>query len=134
VAVPFGPQLKKIDISGGSAETLCTVATVVIGGAWNREGVILFSQPGAENGIFRIAETGGQPVRIIGHNSDEPAPEHPQFLPDGRHFIYSQRLRSGLMAAYLGALDGKSRKLPIDTTSLVEYAPPSGKGAPGHCP
>jgi Tol biopolymer transport system component len=36
------------------------------------------------------------------------------------------------MAAYLGALDGKSRKLPIDTTSLVEYAPPSGKGAPGH--
>jgi hypothetical protein len=34
--------------------------------------------------------------------------------------------------AYTGALDGKSRKLSIDTTSFVEYAPPSGKGAPGH--
>jgi Tol biopolymer transport system component/predicted Ser/Thr protein kinase len=132
VAVSFGPQLKKIDISGGSAEILCTVATVVTGGAWSREGVILVSQPGGEGGIFRMAASGGQPVRIIGHSSDEPAPEHPQFLPDGRHFIYSQRLRSGSMEAYIGALDGKSRRLPTETTSLVEYAPPSSKGAPGH--
>ena len=132
LAFAYGPDLKKVDVSGGPAETLCTVATVVLGGAWSREGMILVTLPAAGGGIFRIAATGGQPVQIIGPNSDGIAGDHPQFLPDGRHFIYSQRLRSGSVEAYTGALDGKSRKLPIDTTSFVEYAPPSGKGAPGH--
>jgi hypothetical protein len=64
----------------------------------------------------------GHDVLIV----DLPLPS-PKYRADGRHFIYSHRLRSRSVEAYTGALDGKSRKLPIDTTSFVEYASPSAK-------
>jgi len=35
-------SLKKIDISGGPAQTICDLPTGLVTGAWNRDGVILF--------------------------------------------------------------------------------------------
>jgi serine/threonine-protein kinase len=97
LAVAYGPELKKVDVSGGPAETLCTVASVVLGGAWSREGMILVTLPAAGGGIFRISATGGQPVRIIGPNSDGIAGDHPP-VPARRspfHLLPAAPLRIG---------------------------------------
>ena len=52
------PKLKRVDIAGGSAQTLSSNAGVPIGGTWNRDGAILFANnPGGS--ILRISARGG---------------------------------------------------------------------------
>ena len=53
-------KLRKIDVSGGPAQTLCD-APAGQGGTWNRDGVILFA-PNATGGLFRVSSAGGQPA------------------------------------------------------------------------
>ena len=38
-----GGKLAKIEISGGPAQTMCDVQGTVVGGSWNRDGVIVFA-------------------------------------------------------------------------------------------
>src|SRR5262249_25093654 len=54
-------RLKKIDVTGGPALTLCESA-VPYGGAWSRDGVILFEQ--GQTGLWRISATGGEPTPV----------------------------------------------------------------------
>ena len=54
-------RLKKIEATGGLALTLCD-AQPPNGGAWSREGVILFGQ--VAGGLFRISATGGEVTRV----------------------------------------------------------------------
>jgi DNA-binding winged helix-turn-helix (wHTH) protein len=49
-------KLKKIEASGGAPQTICN-APLVIGGSWNRDGTIIFSD-GAM--IFRVPAKGGE--------------------------------------------------------------------------
>src|SRR5437870_1623411 len=50
-------KLKRVDVAGGAAQNLCD-ATGGRGGAWNRDGVILF---GTGTGpLFRVPAAGGQ--------------------------------------------------------------------------
>src|SRR5262249_24573238 len=49
-------RLKKIEFTGGPVITLCD-ATTTYGGAWSRDGVILF---GRGAGLSRISATGGE--------------------------------------------------------------------------
>jgi hypothetical protein len=53
-------QLKKIDVSGGSPQTICE-ATNGRGGAWNRAGVIIFSQR-ISSGLVQVSSAGGSPT------------------------------------------------------------------------
>jgi predicted Ser/Thr protein kinase len=55
---PFAPgQLKKLDISGGPPQVICDTTSSVAGGAWNRDGVIVF---GLNNGALRrVSASGG---------------------------------------------------------------------------
>src|SRR5262245_19078583 len=79
-------RLKKIGVSGGLVQTLCD-APLPFGGAWSRDGVILFGQP---VGLFRISAMGGEVTQVT--TLDRPRLEilhlYPAFLPDGRHFLY----------------------------------------------
>src|SRR5262245_35230881 len=54
-------KLKKIDASGGLAQTLCA-ASGSLGGSWNRDGVIIFGLP--RSGIWRVHETGGAASQV----------------------------------------------------------------------
>jgi len=57
-------KLKKIDIAGGSIATLCDTpkpSVLAAGGAWNRDGVILFAQATAP--LYRVPAVGGTPAR-----------------------------------------------------------------------
>src|SRR5260370_5033397 len=81
-----------MDAAGGPAQTICDVGFPSGGGTWNREGVILFSGA-AGSGFFRVSAAGGEPKAVLqlDKSRQENAQEAPQFLPDGRHFVYSSQ-------------------------------------------
>jgi eukaryotic-like serine/threonine-protein kinase len=117
-------KLKKLDVSGGPAQTLSDAISV--GGAWNRDGVIVFSRSSAE-GLYRIPAGGGtpEPLTTLDKSRNEYVHAWPHFLPDGRHFLYvagsSPREQS---AVFLGSLDSKQTRLLLNVESSVAYAPP----------
>jgi Tol biopolymer transport system component len=120
-------RLKKIDVSGGPAQTLCDAA-VPLGGSWNRDGVIIFAR--ARSGIWRIPESGGAASQVTVLDSSESQHNWPSFLPDGRHFLYNTNI-FGTGDVFVATLDGKEKKrLPRTATAI--YVPPSSAGESGH--
>jgi Tol biopolymer transport system component len=135
IAFDAGGTLKKIDVTGGLAQTLCELTGPAVGGSWNREGVIIFGMIGG--GIFRVAETGGeaQPLTIADRAGGELAHLAPVFLGDGRRFLYLRIWRNTpeRTALYLGSLDAapeqQGLQRVITTTHSVAYIPaPDGRG------
>jgi Tol biopolymer transport system component len=95
-------RLKRLDVDGGSPQTLTTVRNGR-GGTWNADGVVLFAMAG--NRLLRIPATGGEVVPVTQPNR---AYDHrfPQFLPDGRHFIFLGTGRDNEQGAiYFTSLD-----------------------------
>ena len=83
-------KLKKLDLSGGPPQTLCEAPTGR-GGAWNKDGVILFTPSGQLGvGLYRIAASGGTPTQVTFPDRARGEDSHrwPVFLPDGIHFLY----------------------------------------------
>ena len=81
-----GGKLKKIDISGGPATTLCD-APENRGGTWSRDGVIVFN-PGNRTVLQKVSASGGVPTAATVLGQGEVGHYRPSFLPDGRHFLY----------------------------------------------
>ncbi len=115
-----GMELKKLDL-GGAPQTLCRLPSgfsIVGGGTWNRDGVILFSG-GA--GIYRVPATGGEPSLVLG--SDQPARYRwPVFLPDGRHFLVRRTTIQGAAEIHLAALDRQETTRLLAADSQASYA------------
>ena len=85
------PHLKKVPINGGAAAVpICSVADP-IGVNWGPDNTILIG--GVYAGILRVSANGGTPEIVV-----PPSPSlsylHPQFLPDGKSFLF-QRGRPG---------------------------------------
>jgi Tol biopolymer transport system component len=118
-------KLKKIDVSGGPAQTLCDTG-VGAGGTWSDNGVIIFS-PDTASGLYRISSSGGvqAPLTALDETRQEVSHKYPQFLPDQKHFLFlAQSARAENSAIYIGALDSKETKLILNTRAKAEYAPP----------
>jgi Tol biopolymer transport system component len=125
-AIAFFAQgkLKKVAIAGGPAMTL-TDAADPQGGTWNHEGVILFA-PAEGLGLHRVADTGGVATAVTAVEAGVQVRRHswPQFLPDGRHFIYWARGRPEPGSFYIGTLDGHGGKRLLAGTFMATYAAP----------
>src|SRR4029077_10187333 len=121
-------KLKKVDLSsGGSAQVLCD-APHGRGGAWNREGPLLFS-PDFFTGLFRISSGGGTPVEVTKPDAARLESSHrcPLFLPDGQHFLYLAGNFSGHFEAnqiFLGSLDSGEKRPIVSASSNAAYADP----------
>src|SRR5207249_11862257 len=112
-------RLKRLDVDGGSAQTLITVGPTR-GGTWNRDGVILFT-PGPGASIFRISAGGGQPAPVTHLISGQAIHFAPQFLPDGNHFLYSSQGPAEGNGIYLGSLDGVAPRRLVDAISPAVF-------------
>ena len=112
-------QLKTIDASSGSVQVLCP-APEGRGGTWNRDGVIVFA-PSPVTNLYRISATGGIPAAVTKLDTARHEDTHrwPQFLPDGRHFLYLAR-----------TLDISSSEIHVGSTDSAE--PVSVVGAMGN--
>jgi Tol biopolymer transport system component len=122
IAFAANGKLQKIDITGGQPRVLCDGVGGFILGNWGRGGVILFSDANFSM-IRRVSAAGGAPSQALplDESRKETIQASPQFLPDGRRFLYgSLDQRRGIA---LGSLDGKSRFLKINPDSPGLYAP-----------
>src|SRR5215831_6731619 len=120
-----GGKLKKIEASGGPAQTLCN-SRGPRGATWNRDGVIVFV-PSFNEALYQVSAAGGEPTPVTTLDKSRMETSHrwPHFLPDGHHFLYSVNGGSESRGIYVGSLDGKEkRRLLNDVTSDGEYAPP----------
>ena len=131
----FSGKLWKIDLRGGPAVEL-TPSPVKGGlnstGTWSRDSGILFSdgRPGAS--LYRILRLGA-PVEQVTRVDPSIREEHrgPEFLPDGRHFLYSRRSsRNPTWDTYLGELGHEGAKLLLPGASHARYVLPPGASHP----
>jgi Tol biopolymer transport system component len=102
-----GKNLKKVKITGGAPEDICQAEASPGGGSWNKDGVILFA-PGLSDGFYRVAASGGRPQQVLklDESKAERADLWPQFLPDGKHFVFYQQTDvTETSGVYVGALD-----------------------------
>jgi Tol biopolymer transport system component len=117
-----GGKLKKIELDGGTRQTICTGVNGR-GGTWNRDGVILF-QPALDDTLHRVTAAGGASTPLVLVNSLDQISTYrwPQFLPDGRRFLcyHPGGQASGI---YAGALDSRELKLVLKTHSNAIYVP-----------
>lgn len=116
-------NLKKIEASGGPAQTICA-ANLVVGGTWSRNGTIVYSDGTALN---RVPASGGVPQRIteLADGRAESTHEFPVFLPDGRHFLYTIHSRNKENGGiYVGSLDTPDARVRLlADVSNAGYAP-----------
>jgi eukaryotic-like serine/threonine-protein kinase len=115
-------KLKKIDLAGGSALTICD-ARQGNGGSWNSEGVIIFGM--FDHGVHRVAASGGAPSQVLEVDKDGGEVDHtyPVFLPDDRHFVYlSWRGLPNNAEIWIAALDGSARKSLMANNSNTVFA------------
>jgi eukaryotic-like serine/threonine-protein kinase len=118
-------RLRKVAVSGGPVQTIADLVADPRGGSWGPDDTILFGT--GYTGLYRVAASGGapQPVTELDSSRQEGSHRFPQFMPDGRHFLFM--IRSGLAdqrGVYIGALDDKTRKLLIRSDGNAQYAAP----------
>jgi serine/threonine protein kinase len=122
-SVAFGSngKLKRSDLAGGgNAQVLCDAARLV-GGTWNKDGIIVFA-PDYRAALMQVSAQGGEPKPVAMRFDDQTAESHryPDFLPDGRHFLF-RRDPKGIWA---GSLDSpETRQVLVEVTPFV-YAQP----------
>jgi Tol biopolymer transport system component len=120
-----GAKLKTILANGGPVQVLCDAANPR-GGTWNRDGVILFAA-GFGVGLSRVSANGGPPATLTQLDEAQQEISHrwPQFLPDGRHFLYLALNRTlGKAGIFVGSLDSKDTVRVLDTGFHTEFVMP----------
>jgi Tol biopolymer transport system component len=119
-------KLKKIEIAGGPAVTLCDAPNAK-GGAWSPEGVIVFP-PMSTSPLHIVSAAGGESKPLTELNKERAETSHrlPQFLPDGKRFLYYARTsaagadqHSGIR---VGSIDGGVDVLVLRTGTNAWYA------------
>ncbi len=128
-------KLKKMDVPGGPAQALCDASIVPTPGAWSRGGAILFTARGKSSGFVmgRISALGGD-VRLmtmLDSSRQEVLHIAPQFLADGRHFLYHGLNAAQEVTLYLGSLDSRSGK-PLMGLGTLAAGSPALYVAPGY--
>ena len=132
----FG-QLKKVDVTGGSPQTVCTLPNGAIGGSWNQDDVIVVGSP--QGGLVRCPASGGAAsiVTQLDASRQESAHVLPWFLPDGRRFLYLSVSRaapenSGIYVHSLDAPPGTTSSHRILAAGFGAAYVPDGEREQGH--
>jgi Tol biopolymer transport system component len=127
-------KLKKIDVSGGPAQSLCDFNSSVGGGFLTADNTIVFGTP-ATLGIQACPAGGGKATSVTTLKSDGQEQLHafPSLLPDGRHFLF-WRAAGEESGIYVGSLDAKpdaqtgTRVLPDSSAPAYVPGPDEGPG------
>jgi len=119
-----GSKLRRVDAEGGPPQTICD-ASNGRGGAWSRDGVILFT-PTTSTFLMRVPASGGtpEPASQLDRSRAENSHRWPFFLPDGKHFLYWVRTSQGVQgnAVNVGELGSLQGQEIMKSETLAEYA------------
>ena len=116
-------QLKRVDLADGLVRTL-TSAPISAGGAWNAEGTILFTRSFA-GPIYKVPAGGGEPVPV----TRTAIPLHsghvfPEFLSDGRRFLFFAFGSAEGAGVYVGSLDSADVRRIAAADAAAAFMPP----------
>ncbi|HEX3880811.1 MAG TPA: hypothetical protein VHW24_27705 [Bryobacteraceae bacterium] len=129
--------LKKIRIQNGSPSgapvDICPVDNFPGGGTWSKDGVIVFASK-LTSGLSKVsvARRNAEPLTNLDEAKHERAHLWPQFLPDGRHFIFFVAADEGdeNTGVYIGSLDSSTYKKLLTAETNAVYG--GGSGSSGH--
>jgi serine/threonine protein kinase/WD40 repeat protein len=117
-------KMKRVDLGGGPAVVICE-ANNSRGGTWGRDGTIVF-EPFPTTALSRVPAAGGTPVALTQLSGKYTTHRWPQFMPDGRHYIYLAANHADPTgpdtAVFWASLDGKESKRLLQTHSSAIYA------------
>jgi eukaryotic-like serine/threonine-protein kinase len=111
-------ELKWLELSSGRVQKLAAVQNAR-GATWNAGGDIVYT-PHNYGALFRVRADGGQPQPATKLQTNETAHVWPQFLPDGKRFLYTAGVAGRAAVLYAGSLDGSApvRVKEQDTNAL----------------
>jgi Tol biopolymer transport system component len=122
-------KLKRIDVEGGPAQTICD-APNGRGGSWNREGKIIFT-PNGEMGVLlqAVSASGGvpEPISMVDPKLEGAGHRWPVFLPDGKHYLFMTfniRMQFAKSGIYVGELGSGNKKFLLNAEANAAYAEP----------
>jgi Tol biopolymer transport system component len=115
-------SLKKMDISGGAPVVLCNLADAR-GGSWSGDGrTVIFASRFSP--ISRISASGGTPVEVTKLEGTVTTHRWPEFLPDGKHFLFlaaATGIEGPSNAIAIGSIDGGPSKTIITDANEPHY-------------
>jgi len=126
IAFFAGSKLKKITVAGGAPQSLVTIRGVARGGAWGRNGVILYA-PDAGAELWRVNADGSANSAVTQLEGTEATHRWPCFLPDGDHFLmfagdFAEGGENRTNAIYISSLSKKEKVLLARARSSVGYS------------
>jgi eukaryotic-like serine/threonine-protein kinase len=114
-------KLKRVAATGGAVQTICDAANGR-GASWGASGIIVFSRE-PQGPLFKVDAQGGVPSQatVLDTTRGEISHRFPQFLPDGRHFLYgaSPEAQGDLWNTCIGSLDDEAHGTPVVLATLV---------------
>src|SRR6202167_2332999 len=123
VAFFAAAKLNKVEASGGPPQALCD-APAGRGGTWDTTGTIVFA-PDTTSGLARVDAAGGTRVALTTLDAKETSHRWPDFLPDGKHFLYFAHAgTSADSGIYLAEPDSKQHTLRLRNDPTAIYAAP----------
>jgi serine/threonine protein kinase/Tol biopolymer transport system component len=113
-------DLKRVDLDGGSLQTLAH-AEAGAGGSWSGAGTIIFSaNPGRS--LLQIPANRAEPTAVTPFEGAQQASQaFPQFLPDSRHFLYFVTGSPEARGVYVGQTDGLVTRRLCDADAPAVY-------------
>jgi Tol biopolymer transport system component len=112
--------LRRLDLSGGVPQSLAPVLNNA-GGTWNADGVIVFARTVSPLG--RVPAAGGSAVSATTLGPQQLSHRAPQFLPDGRRFLFYVQGIPDTAGIYLGSLDESTVSRLTQSDSSGVYFP-----------
>jgi len=124
IAFFAGGKLKKVAVEGGPSQTICDAPSGA-DGSWSAAGQILYDG-NIDDPIRAVAAGGGSPRDVTTVDSDGGpiSVGWPEFLPDGKRFVYLELGTSGGSRLMLGALDGTASSPLVEADSRAQYVEP----------
>ena len=117
-------KLMTVNADGGPPQVVCSARPEGTP-TWHGD-TILYAQYSIQPGIFAVRASGGTPRVVVSPTQPGALPWWPQFLPDGRHFVYLRFTpREGGEIGhelYFASLDGKTNRRIAAMDSRAAYA------------
>jgi eukaryotic-like serine/threonine-protein kinase len=115
-------RLKRVPISGGSAEILCDLPSDTRVMSANRNDQLLLVSPDETLKQISISDCAIKPAAPLDRTKYDVGEGWPKFLPDGQHFVYVALRGDKRHDIYAGSLDGRPGKRLLHNSTAPTFA------------
>ena len=113
-------SLRKLSLTGGSPITLCQAEGPRLGGSWDPDGTVVFTD---RSGLYRVPSTGGEREVLATPSYDRGEIDFssPHILPEGKAVVFTVRSQGTLFGTAVLSLNTGEQKLLLDASREARY-------------